>query len=59
MPFLRATVFVLLLASALCFVLSIVTGQPHWRRWGLVILKWTLLAAAGFFAVLLAERWTG
>jgi hypothetical protein len=59
MPFLRAIVLVLLLASALCFVLSVVTGQPQWRRWGLVILKWTLLAAAGFFAVLLAERWIG
>jgi hypothetical protein len=27
-----------------------------WRRRGLVIVKWTLLAALGFFAVLMLER---
>jgi len=31
------------------------TGQPH-RRIGLAILKWTLVAAFGFFAVLAVER---
>jgi hypothetical protein len=59
MPALRAIVLVLLLVSALCFVTSIVTGDVRWRRRGIVVLKWTLLAAAGFFAVLIAERWVG
>jgi hypothetical protein len=46
----------LLVASVLCFVLFIGTGQPVWRRRGMVVLKWSLLAAAAFFAVLILER---
>jgi hypothetical protein len=46
----------LLVASVLCFALFIGTGQPVWRRRGLVVLKWSLLAAAAFFAVLILER---
>jgi hypothetical protein len=47
---------VLLVASLLCFAFYVGTGQVVWRRRGVVILKWTLIAAAGFFAVLVAER---
>ena len=32
------------------------TGQMKYRRLGWIVLKWTLLAAFGFFAVLIAER---
>jgi hypothetical protein len=32
------------------------TSQVVWRRRGLVIVKWTVLAAFGFFAVLILER---
>ena len=32
------------------------TGQLKYRRFGWNVLKWTLLAAFGFFAVLIAER---
>lgn len=46
----------LLLASVLCFAMSIGTGQPVWRRRGILVLKWALLAAAGFFGVLILER---
>ena len=46
----------LLVASVLCFAMFIGTGQPAWRRRGLVVLKWALLAAAAFFAVLILER---
>jgi len=46
----------LLVVSVLCFAMFIGTGQPAWRQRGLVVLKWTLLAAAGFFAVLILER---
>ena len=46
----------LLLASLLCFAMSIGTGQRHWRQRGLLVLKWALLAALGFFGVLILER---
>lgn len=46
----------LLVAGLLCFALYIGTGQVAWRRRGIVIVKWTVLAAFGFFAVLILER---
>jgi hypothetical protein len=46
----------LLVGSVLCFAMFVGTGQPAWRRRGVVVLKWTLLAAAAFFAVLILER---
>ncbi|MBS0294321.1 MAG: hypothetical protein JSS01_17575 [Proteobacteria bacterium] len=52
----RWIVMMLLLAAALCFGFYAGTGQAHYRRWGWVILKWTLIAAGMFFAVLILER---
>lgn len=46
----------LLLAGILCFAMFIATNQPVWRQRGLIIVKWTILAALGFFAVLILER---
>lgn len=46
----------LLVASVLCFAMYIGTREPVWRRRGLIIVKWTVLAALGFFAVLILER---
>lgn len=46
----------LAVASVICFVAYMRTGDPRWRRFGVVIIKWTLIAAFGFFAVLIAER---
>ncbi|MBE7417512.1 MAG: hypothetical protein HS128_07085 [Ideonella sp.] len=46
----------LLLASALCFAMYVATGAPVWRQRGTVVLKWTVIAAAGFFGVLILER---
>ena len=46
----------LLLASLLCFAMYIGTRQVVWRRRGVLILKWALLAALGFFGVLILER---
>jgi hypothetical protein len=46
----------LLLASVLCFAMFIGTREPVWRQRGLLVLKWTLLAAAAFFGVLILER---
>lgn len=52
----RFTIFFLLLAAGVCFAFYFGTGQPRFRQWGLVILKWTILAALGFFGVLILER---
>ncbi len=50
-------VFGLLLVSGLlCFAAYIATGDVRWRGRGLVIVKWTVLAGLGFFAVLVLER---
>jgi hypothetical protein len=46
----------LLVAGLLCFALYIGTGLAVWRRRGIVIVKWAVLAAFGFFAVLILER---
>jgi hypothetical protein len=46
----------LLVAGVLCFAMYIGTNQPVWRQRGLLIVKWTVLAALGFFAVLILER---
>ncbi len=46
----------LMLASVLCFAMSLGTGQAVWRQRGLLVLKWALLAAAAFFGVLILER---
>jgi hypothetical protein len=46
----------LLLAGLLCFAMYAGTGEVLWRRRGIVIVKWTLIAALGFFAVLIVDR---
>ncbi len=52
----RWTVMLLLLAAGVCFAFYIGTAQARYRHWGIVILKWTVIAALGFFAVLALER---
>jgi len=52
----RWLITLLLLSAAVSFALYAGTGQLRFRRFGLIILKWTLLAAFGFFAVLILER---
>ena len=46
----------LLVAGLLSFAAYIATGDVKWRQWGLVIVKWTVIAGLGFFAVLILER---
>ena len=58
MPVLRALVLLLLLASALLFLMYAVTGQARFKNLGFIVLKWTLLAGFGFFAVLIFQRLT-
>ncbi len=52
----RWLVLLLLLASAVSFAFYAGTGQARFRQWGLVILKWTVIAALAFFGVLVLER---
>lgn len=46
----------LLVAGILCFAMYIGTRDDRWRRRGLVIVKWTVLAGLGFFGVIVLER---
>ena len=52
----RWLILLLLIGAAVCFAFCAGTGRPYFRRWGLLTLKWTLIAAGGFFAVLILER---
>lgn len=58
MSFVRALVLSLLVASVVLFLLYAATGQVRYKSWGLIVLKWTLLAGFGFFAVLIFQRLT-
>jgi hypothetical protein len=52
----RWLILLFLLAAVVSFMFYAGTGQPRFKRIGLTILKWTLIAAFGFFAVLVLER---
>jgi len=52
----RLVVGLLLFAGVACFAMYIGTRQVVWRQRGLVVIKWTVLAGLGFFAVLILER---
>ncbi len=52
----RWLILMLLLGAVVSFSFYAVTGQPRFKRYGLLVLKWTLIAAFGFFAVLILER---
>jgi hypothetical protein len=55
----RTLVLVLLLVAGGSFAFYAFTGQVKYRRFGLVVLKWTLLAALAFFAVMFIDRVAG
>ncbi|MFZ3124279.1 MAG: hypothetical protein WA129_04020 [Acidovorax sp.] len=52
----RWLAMVLLLTAAVSFAFYVGTGQVRYRRFGLVVLKWTIIAAVFFFAVLFIGR---
>jgi hypothetical protein len=52
----RWLILLTLLGAVVCFMFYAGTGQQRFKRFGLIILKWTLIAAFGFFAVLILER---
>lgn len=52
----RWLAMLLLLTAAVSFAFYAGTGQVRYRRFGLLILKWTVVAALFFFAVLFISR---
>ena len=50
-------VFLLLgVAALVCLALYVGTGQVRYRQIGIMIVKWSVIAGLGFFAVLILER---
>jgi hypothetical protein len=52
----RWILLLLFIAGILCFAMAIGTGDVRWRKRGLTIVKWAVLAGLAFFAVLALER---
>lgn len=52
----RWLILLLLLGTCVSFAFFAATGDPRFKRYGLLTLKWTLIAAFGFFSVLILER---
>jgi hypothetical protein len=52
----RWAMMLLLVAAGVSFAFYAGTGQPRFKRFGLLVLKWTVFAALGFFGVLILER---
>lgn len=46
----------LLAIGVACLVAYLVTGQKRYRAYAVGILKWTVIGALGFFAVLIVEQ---
>lgn len=44
------------LAAIVSFAMYIGTGQTRYRHYGLVIIKWVVIAGLAFFGVLVLER---
>lgn len=45
----------LLLACIVLFIAGVLKRDKRWTRLGVIVLKWTVFAALGFFAVLLVQ----
>ena len=56
MLLLRWLLLLMLLAALVSFGFYAGTGDPRFKRYGWLILKWALLSAFGFFTVLILER---
>lgn len=56
MLILRLVFGLLLAAGLISFAIYVATGDPVWRRRGLVIVKWTVIAGLGAAAVLVLEE---
>lgn len=49
----------LLLACLALFITGLVRRDRRWTQLGVIVLKWTVFAALGFFAVLFVQRMLG
>jgi hypothetical protein len=56
MLFFRWVILLLLVAGLVCFAMFVGTGQARFKVYGIRIVKWTVIAGLGFFAVLILER---
>jgi hypothetical protein len=52
----RWLILLFLLAAAVSFATFAVTGDQRFKRYGLIILKWTVVTTLVFFAVLALQR---
>ena len=52
----RWIVLLLLVAGLVCIAMFVGTGQVRYRVLAVRIVKWTVIAGLGFFAVLILER---
>jgi hypothetical protein len=53
---LRLVFGLLLVAGLVSFAFYVATGNPLWRRRGVVIIKWTVIAGLGAAALIVLER---
>lgn len=58
MLLLRLVFGLLLVAGLLCFAAYVATGNPLWRRRGIVVIKWTVIAGLGAAALIVLEKMT-
>lgn len=56
MVILRLLLGLLLLAGVVSLGIAMTTRDPRWRRWGIAIIRWTVIAGLAAFGVLFAER---
>ena len=56
MLILRLVFGLLLAAGLISFAIYVATGNTVWRRRGLVIVKWTVIAGLGAAAILVLEQ---
>ncbi|MBG9389937.1 hypothetical protein [Caenimonas aquaedulcis] len=52
----RWAMLLCLIAAGVFFAFYAGTGQQRFKRYGLITLKWTIIAAFCFFGVLILER---
>lgn len=52
----RVLMFVLLGSCVLSFAMFALTADARYKRFGLTVLKWTVFAGLGFFAILFATQ---
>jgi hypothetical protein len=52
----RILLLLMLVGAGVCFAFFITTNNLRFRRWGMQLLKYTLLTALVFFGVLILSR---